>query len=391
MSAAKKRTSMSVWLRSSRWRRWLPAAAISVTLHVALAPAIVDYVSGRLGSGGPPPTPISAQLELEEKLLRKSAEPEKPILEPPEEVPLVEPNLPAFPDAPSIRLPQLNQRPQLAKNDIHFPESAFGEHLVHTSTPTRLDGPAGHSPGNREVLPEATQPATDRTPLAPIFPAEPPGTFLDGLPSAAVRLGETRTIFGGQSEEELRRRVYAGTYYPEAAADLELEGVVIVGFRVDGDGQPTDLSVTNEEMCHPILQEEALSMVRSGAPYPVPGTRREIEVTVAVAYLNTPHGQGERVQMLLSSGVEAVDQHARQMAAQDALQNDQLGWHLALYRVGAKVTVKPGRHLHSPRLDSFDGDSRLKRVFVESLPHLIPRGESSARLKIPIQFRILDP
>ena len=95
--------------------------------------------------------------------------------------------------------------------------------------------------------------------------------------------------------------------------------------------------------------------------------------------------------MLLSSGVQEVDQHARQMAAQDAAQNEELGWHLALYRVAAKVTVRSGHKFSSPRLDAYSGDARLKRVFVESLPRLLPGDAQSARLKIPIQFRILDP
>jgi len=368
----------------------MPAAMISVALHATVVPGVVDYVSGQLSSDDSFPPPISAQLDVEKAPLRKPAESTRQILEPLEEPPLTELSSPALPEPPDLMMPRINERPELAMSDIRFPESAFGEHLVRPDTPTRPHGPARPSsgPGTAAAPPETTP---DRAPLAPIFPATPPGELLDGLPSAAVRLGETQTVFGSRSEEELRRRVYEGTYYPEAAADLELEGVVIVGFRVDGEGQPSDLSITNPEMCHPILQEEALSMVRSGAPYPVPESRREVEVTVALAYLNTPDGYAERVQMLLSSGAESVDQHARQMAAQDAALNEKMGWHLALYRVRARVSVKPGRQLISPRLDAFDGDPRLKRVFVESLPLFLPQNATSARLKIPIQFRILDP
>ncbi len=391
MAAAMKKANLNAALQSSRWRRWMPAAMLSIALHVATVPGIVDYVSGRLEPGSLPPAPPPARLELEEERLRKPHETPRTVLEPQDELTVADSPLQPLPPPPDATLLPHVLRPQLAMSDIRFPESVFGNHLVSANTPTRPDGPARPATSPGDAAAEGIPDVTDTTPIAPIFPAEPPGSFLNGLPSTAVRLGETQTVFGDRSEEELRRRVYSSTYYPEAAADLELEGVVIVGFRVDGDGQPMDLSVTNPEMCHPLLQEEALTMVRSGAPYPIPESRREVGVTVALAYLNTPQSQAERVTMLLSSGVQEVDQHARQMAAQDAAQNEELGWHLALYRVAAKVTVRSGHKFSSPRLDAYSGDARLKRVFVESLPRLLPGDAQSARLKIPIQFRILDP
>lgn len=391
MASAEKTIGTGNAPRVDGWRRWLPAAALSVALHTALVPGVVDYVSGRLEPTTSSLPALVAHLEPELPRPPVSPEPSIRILEPQEESPPADSAVVPLPTTPDLVLPLLNDPPRLAMNDIRFPESAFGEQFVSPGTPTRPDGPSARPRVGRATTEKGAPAAPDTTPLAPIFPAEPPHAFLDDLPSAAVRLGETRTVFGDRSEEELRRRVYEGTYYPEAAADLELEGVVIVGFRVDGEGQPSDLGIANPEECHPILQEEALSMVRGGGPYPVPETRRDIEVTVALAYLNTPEVRAERVRMLLSSGAAAVDQHARQMAAQDAARDDRTGWRLVLYRTRARVAVRPGRQLVSPRLESFDGDSRLKRVFVESLPQLLPREQTSARLKIPIQFRILDP
>ncbi len=391
MLAGRGGLSQSMRPRANRWRRWLPAAAISMALHLTIVPGVAHYVAGRFDATNPPPSQVQAELELERVLPKKPPEPIREILEPLDELPLAETSPLQLPPAPDLVLPPPAQRPRLAMNDIRFPESAFGEHLVPPHVETHPEGAGGEPSSGTPGATETALETADTSPLAPLFPADPPHEFLDGLPSAAVRLGEAHTVFGERAEAELRRRVYAHTYYPEAAADLNLEGVVIVGFRINADGEPRDLSVTNPEMCHPILQEEALAMVRSGAPYPVPESSREVEVSVALAYLNTPEGHAERIHMLLSSGADAVDQHARQMAAQDATLTPELGWHLALYQVRGKIILKPGEKMVTPRLDAFIGDPRLKRVFVESLPQLLPRNDDGTRLKIPIQFRILDP
>lgn len=390
MTGSSGRLSLNASVRANRWQQWVPAAAVSVALHVALVPGVVDYVAGSMHVTSNAPAPMQAELELEQSLPREPALPVVEILEPPEDPPEMESSPVHLPAAPEILQSEVASHPQLAMNDIRFPESAFGERLVAPHVATHPEGRGDPPGGSAESTAESPQ-TVDTSPLAPIFPAEPPPQFLDGLPAAAVRLGTTRMLFGERAEAELRRRVYANTYYPEAAADLDVEGVVIVGFRIDAKGQPADLSVTNAESCHPILQEEALAMVRGGAPYPVPEHTRDVDVTVALAYLNTPDAHAERIRMLLSSGAAGVDQQARQMAAQDATLQPELGWHLALYRVSSRISVKPGEKVVSPRLESFTGDARLKRVFVESLPQLLPLDDGGAHLKIPIQFRILDP
>ncbi len=371
---------------SGRFLRFLSAGAVSLALHGALVPAVVDLfgtasversstlapIAARL-SPEPPPAPAVAPAISEPELERPVKEAVSlPLPEDPVEIP---------PSLPPTRLAHL---------DITIPESAYGAHVVPASTQTHRAGslhvPARVSP-TTPPSPEATP---ETLPVAPLFPEDPPEALRANLPAHAVRLGKLSTLYGSESENELRRRVYAQTYYPEAAADLELEGVVIVGFRVDSDGHPRNLQVTNPDECPTLLQEEALSMVRSGAPYPVPESTQDLSVTIAVAYLNTPSQRGERVKLLLSSGVPALDQHARQMAAQDALQNTGEGWHLALYQVDASVTVRPGAGVVSPRLNSYQGDARLQRVVLESLHQLLPAQKSSAFLKIPIQFRILD-
>ncbi len=372
--------------KALRPRRWLGAGAVSLLLHAATVPAVLHFVD-RLPDGNPSlPDPIEAQLTEEKPPPPpKPEEPPRLIQEPQESAIVEPPTEPEFLEERPLDMPPPEAPPRLAALHVTIPEDA----LRMAPRPPGVT----HSPAPRPLPadpPADPPPAPVADPVAPLVPEEPPESLLVGLPGQAVSLGRDRTFLGGEAESEVRRRIYAQTYYPEAAAELELEGVVVVGFRVDGQGNPLDIEVANRKESHPVLCDEAVAMVRRGAPYPVPTLRRKVALTMAVAYLTTPDSRAERIRLVLPSGNAALDERVRQLAAQDATDDVGDGWQLAIYRIDAEVDVQPGPGMVSPRLVTYAGDVRLKRALVEHLHELLPVPPRSGQLKIPIQFRILD-
>lgn len=67
---------------------------------------------------------------------------------------------------------------------------------------------------------------------------------------------------------EIRARIERAKRYPLLLRKSGVQGVALVGFRIDAQGQPEAVSLKSSSGS-PALDEEALATVRRAAPYPV--------------------------------------------------------------------------------------------------------------------------
>jgi TonB family protein len=372
--------------------RWIHAVIVSVLLHAAASPVAIQVFRGpALPLASPHHEPAMTFVTEPESLEAAPARPPeniKPVLEPPPEVEsMVYPQTFEILDEPPPTDPPTRPPPSLSGLKITIPDmttSSEGPKVAHYSPKSNT---VAQPP---ESLNSIAEPAEIADPVAPAYPDLPPSSLLSGLPGSAFGAGKSSTVLSKEQQQELRRRLYNQTYYPDSAADLDLEGMVVVGFRLNDKGQPIDVSVTNRDETHTILQEEAIAMVMRGAPYPVPVVRRALNLFLAVAYLNTTDSPAERIQNVLPTGIPALDDRVNNLAAQDAVTNPKPGWHIVTYPVTAQFELHPGRTVTSSRLIKFGGDKRLRRTILECLPNLMEVPGVSGVVKVPIQFRIID-
>jgi len=370
---------------SNRGGRLAAAVAFSVLVHAAGLPGALDYIDSGLSANAPHQENLEGEWIEEEEVEREEAVVEEPLPEPEERELTEVRDETALHDDPNLEIDADFEPPEVAPVDFRaWPRAA--QTVPH---PVARRRPRGE-PKTEELSGEAPMEAEIPAPVAPVFPESPPDSLLAGLPGGGYSSGKARTVLGKEERSALRKKVYAQTHYPEEAAELEMEGVVVVGFRLDGAGRPHDIHITRGEEVHLSLREEAEQMVKRGAPYPVPALRQSLTVFVAVAYLNTSESPADRISVIVASGDSRIDERAREIAAQDAALSPAEGWQVAAWPLTAEFEFVPGSSIDSVRLVSFGGDARFKSVILDRGPQMLAAPSRTGWLRIPIQFKILD-
>jgi TonB family protein len=246
-------------------------------------------------------------------------------------------------------------------------------------------GPSGQqgaeTPPVETPPPESEQPASGSK-----WGDEPPEQTLAGLPPGGVVVRADEPVFRPGDREELLRRVYSQRSYPEEALSLEIEGVVVVRFRLDRDGQARDITVVQPDEGRALLEEEAVRMVDAGSPYPVPEMRQAVEITSAVAYLVSEVSDRPKVVVVRPTGNPEVDGLALRIGEKEAASDPAPGWHvIPLSARGEALASLAGER----RIVGFDGDKRLRTLFHEHMESIAPLPSRTAFLRVPIKFRIL--
>jgi len=300
---------------------------LSFILHLVGVPALL-LVAGFVLPGGPSPRQ-SIEIVMDRSQKQESAETE-PIREPPPPVETRTPPLREFPDEPPMELLRKFaparmewESPSISPIDVRFPLSSSGKGKRVESVRGGKSASAlktGHpGEGGAKATGPADPPMEAQIPTPPIlFPPEPPESMISVLPPGGMQLGPGKSQYTERQKEDLLRRVYSKKSYPPEALDLALEGTVVVRFRLDDAGIPSEIRTAESCQAHELLQEMAVEMIRRGAPYPVPALRRTMDLYVAVAVLNTDEEQNASRIVVRPSGNATIDAHAVEMAAQDA-------------------------------------------------------------------------
>ena len=371
--------SFSLWGKNSRLRALLAA---SLAFHLLGAPPAL-YLVGR-------PSAPEPDHRFELSLEQSTEEEQRPREEQPP--PLVESAAAASPrpsdmwpaaDLAPPDAPELPSRPSLD----WYPEVASVP-LDAWRVPAAAQ-PIG--PSAAGLSPPPPGPEETAEPAAPRFADSPPPSLMVGLGRGYLTAVAGETVFSQDAREELRRRVYARHRYPREAVEMELEGDVIVRFRLDAEGTPTDISVPQPGEGLALLEEQALRMVREGGPYPVATTRRKVEFFVAMAYLNTDERSAARIAVVRPSGLEAVDRFAAQLGASDARADPETGWKVVEFRVSATLE-KSGDMSEGAgvRVIDLDGDQRWRQFLEANSSRLPAPPEQTDYFTIPIRFRFSD-
>ncbi len=221
------------------------------------------------------------------------------------------------------------------------------------------------------------------------WPEVPPPSLVASLPPGGLRTRPLDPELDADSRTRMVQRVYSLSRYPREALDAESEGTVTVRFRIDRDGRACDIEAfpTAEDL-HPSLAEEAVRMVREGAPYPLPALRSEVDLFVAVAWRNTEQAKGDRVVVVVPSGSAAVDEAAHALALAEARGQDELGWHLSTWSLKAIADTPVRSQGSGVRIVSFEGDERLRPPLEKAVAARLDVPDKTGYLKIPIRFRI---
>jgi len=371
-------------------RRLSVVLGISLVVHLTGLPPLLYLLDA-----GAPQAPLEkAALDIEmaperenapvDKWKEPEANPEQTISEPLAIEPADEETQAIHMDEPPIDLDLMWERPSLEPVSVRIPPRR--PKAVHRpGKPGALSKPAEPTP---EVEPPDPDPVVE--PMLPTYPDAPPASLLEGLPGGALSSGPGEPLFDQDEKNELMRLVYSQNRYPEEALDLNIEGLVVVRFRLDGSGNPHDVRIANEEEAHASLQDEAKRMVEEGGPYPVPTIRTTVELFVAVAYLNTEEQKGRKLVLVHPSGNRGVDEKAKELAALDAREDEKSGWRIAGYSVRAVFDYTPGPGGVSARLVTFEGDSRWKRFLADHVTDLFPPSGRTGYLRIPIKFKITN-
>lgn len=364
--------------------RLAAALAFSMVVHAAGLPGALTWLDSGFPDVPPREEYLEGELEVEEeerrelRLIEEPPAPEKPR------------------ETAKADAPPLPEAPELAHQDFVPPAVDPVDFRAWPRATRNIPRAVARKPGkNRDRHLESTdaaaEPADIPDPVAPAYPEFPPESLLSGLPPGGHSSGKPTTVLGKNQRSSLRKKVYAQTHYPEEAAELEMEGVVVVGFRLDGQGKPHDIHVTKGKDVHDSLRREAQEMVKRGAPYPVPVVRQPLEAFVAVAYLNTSQSPADLIEVIAASGDSRIDARAREIAAQEAALCPEEGWQVAAYPLRAEFEFIPGSPLTDLRLVSYSGDVRFKSVVLERGPRMLAAPGRTGWLRIPIQFKILDP
>lgn len=369
--------------RNADTRRLRRILIVSVLFHaMAVPPAL--YV---LGIVGEPDQLPQREVVLEVEKTRKKAR-VRPLVRPIVEPSRIEPPpfrarpIPIL-DEPLPDIPLMYERPSIEPVTVsltpfksHSGTTAAGSGHAHLPLPP--SEPAGN---------EQPEPALE--PEAPRYPEAPPAEILNGLPRGGVEADSGEPIFQRDSRDELLKRVYAGSGYPDEALDLGLEGEVVVRFKLDAAGKPRNIAAVDscEEMA--LLEEQAVQMVREGGPYPVPLIRKTVEIRGATAFLNTGSDTPDKVLLVRSTGNAKLDAALRKLALRDAAGKGP-GWHVRSYEARAIADFHPGG-LKPPVLRSVEGDKRLAPFLEKHLEHLVAAPNHTGYLRVPIHFRIVEP
>jgi len=376
-------------------RRLLVVVAVSVAVHAAALP-LAYHLLVAADSASPGLSPLQANVEEE----RRSEMPANPVIvEPPQ---LLSPKLPAARELPPLpELPDLQRQWELpsAAPVVRLPAVARSGLSTsperHTGRDRSLGAAAGTACGEGDGGDAAAQDGADSgppplpRPSAPTWPDDPPASLYAGLPSGGLRTLDLEPLFEADSREQMVRKVYSLSRYPQEALEAESEGTVTVRFRIDRNGHACDVeALAGTDGLHPSLSEEAVRMVKAGAPYPLPTLRNTVDLFVAVAWRNTPEARGDRIVVVMPSGDHSVDDKARALAAADAAREGLPGWHLSAWSVKAVADMSAGERVERVRFVSFEGDERLRSTVEKAVAARMEQVDRTGYLRIPIRFHI---
>lgn len=249
------------------------------------------------------------------------------------------------------------------------------------------------SPGPAAVTmtpppPEAAEPAES---AGPRYSDSPPPSLSSGLGRGYLTAIPGGTVLSDAAREKLRAQVYARHSYPREAVELELEGDVVLRFRLDAEGAPTDIEAVETPKELAVLEKQAVRMVREGGPYPRPTTRRKVEFLVAVAYLHDDMEGAVRSAVVRPSGWEAVDRFATRIARADAISDPEPGWKVVEFKVSATMERSGSESgAAGVRVTKLEGDERWREFLETNSSRFGAAPEKSDYFSIPIRFRFSD-
>jgi len=114
----------------------------------------------------------------------------------------------------------------------------------------------------KEKMPPAHE-KSRKAPGSPSVAMAGPGTGPGGPGSGAGPSGGTNSILA-----EIRARIERAKHYPLLLRKSGVQGVSLVSFRINAQGQPEDIALKTSSGSS-ALDEEALSTIKRAAPYPV--------------------------------------------------------------------------------------------------------------------------
>jgi protein TonB len=266
------------WQQEGGFARWSGALATVLALHAGAA------LSGLVvWSPSEPPAPPPAAIMLE--LTPVPAAPPAPhVTAPPEPTPPPAPEvdltrlLPPIPELPLIP-------PGIPKPEVVLPKPEPEKKKAEQAKPDKpKEKPKKDKVEKPKPKPEpepdvAQEPALEPAQQQAAKAAAPvPPSVAPAAPSAAdvARVANAKVTWQGMLEAHLRKF----RKYPRSALRRNIEGTVLVRFRMDRDGEVLSYSVVRSSD-HDVLDEAALDMIERADPLPplpdeVPGESIEI-------------------------------------------------------------------------------------------------------------------
>jgi periplasmic protein TonB len=238
----------------SRLGRWAAAALVVGALHAGGAALAFMYWQEAEDTDDPAgsltvqlaPLPAAAPVDSpdvahgpEQQQAKLTHEAAKPVVEEvAKDIPLLEPSPAPEPEV-ALRKPQPEEKEK----------------------PTEREEP-------REAAPQEQTPQQDAD--IPVTTA-PPRVDAQPAPGSGPAQGRSASFAREQQRwaNELRNRLQRFKRYPDAASRRGIKGVTVVRFTVDRSGQVVASEVL-QSSGSPILDEEALALVRRASPFPVP-------------------------------------------------------------------------------------------------------------------------
>jgi len=268
------------WQQEGAVARWGGAFAAILTLHVGAG------LSGFIvwnHTEPPPPPPAAIMLEL---MPVPAAPPAPQVVAPPEPTPPPEPELdftqlllpipelpPTPPDIPTPEVVLPKPEPPKKKAEepkIEKPKEKPKKEKVEKPKPKPKPEP------EPELVQKPTQPVVQQQAAKPAAPVQP--SAAPAAPSAAdvARVSAAKATWRGILEAHLKRF----HKYPRSAERHNIEGTVLLRFRMTRDGKVLSYSVERTSE-HEVLDEAALAMIERAQPLPplpddVPGESIEI-------------------------------------------------------------------------------------------------------------------